>query len=286
MVAHRRVADGIPLELETRVELRVAGRSREVLLGPALPEHFVPMSLDAALPARLEADGRLRVQVRPGTWRLRLLARRDAGPVDSLALPERSADREEPWDADEVWVFDARNDLRLVHVEGASGIDPQQTALPDDWKHLPAYLMSPGDTLRLVEKRRGNQDPAPDQLALERTWWLDFDGAGYTVHDELTGTLQRSWRLEASLPTILGRVAIGGQNRADDLDFVEETIRKEGPQRSVDQAAGNDFLLGGAAFTLEKTSRNAAAGVGVLAVVDGQRQEGPGNAALGTTGGG
>ena len=41
--------------------------------------------------------------------------------------------------------------------------------------------------MRLVEKRRGDSDPAPDRLALERVLWLDFDGRGYTAHDRITG---------------------------------------------------------------------------------------------------
>jgi hypothetical protein len=213
VVVHRRVVDDVPLELEASIELRVSGKNREVLLGRALPELFTPMSLQSPLPSRLESDGRLRVQVRPGTWRLRLLARRQGGSAGEITLPDRGAGGEGPWDDEEVWVFDARNHLRLVHVEGVPAIDPQQTALPPDWKHLPAYLIEPGSRMRLVEKRRGDEDPAPDQLAITRTWWLDFDGGGYTVHDEMQGTLSRSWRLETNPPTKLGRVAIDGQDQ-------------------------------------------------------------------------
>ena len=209
VVVHRRVADEVPLELETRVELRVSGKGREVVLGRALPPAFVPMRLRSPLPARIEPDGRLRVQVRPGTFELALHARHD-GPAAELALPEEVLGA---WDAEEVWVFDARNQLRLVRVEGVPAIDPQQTTLPEAWRGLPAYLMKPGSRMRLEQKRRGDEDPAPDQLALERTWWLDFDGGGYTVHDQIQGTLHQSWRLEAVAPTQLGRVAIEGEDQ-------------------------------------------------------------------------
>ena len=204
----RRVVDEVPLRLDTRVELRVSGAGREAVLSRALPDHFVPLAIESPLPARLEADGRLRVQVRPGTWTLTLAARH-AGPVAELGLPPVDG----PWDPEEVWVFEGRNHLRLVHVEGVTAIDPQQTRLPAAWRNLPAYLMKPGDRMRLAEKRRGDADPAPDRLALERTWWLDFDGRGYTVHDEISGTLHRSWRLEMAAPTTLGRVAIDGRDQ-------------------------------------------------------------------------
>lgn len=204
----RRVTDEIPLELTTRVELRVSGKSREVLLARALPEGFVAMALDSPLPARVEPDGRLRAQVRAGAWTLELRARHQ-GPVQSLAL----AQSEGPWAPEEVWVFEARNSLRLVSVEGAPSIDPQQTQLPADWRQFPTYAMKPGAVMQLVEKRRGDSEPAPDQLSLRRTWWLDFDGGGYTVRDELAGSLGQSWRLEMPPPMTLGRVAVGGRDQ-------------------------------------------------------------------------
>ena len=129
------------------------------------------MSLSAPLPARLDPDGKLRVQVRPGTYVVEIEARLP-GPVEALTLPAPDG----PWDEREEWVFDARPSLRLVTVEGAASVDPQQTELPDDWRALPAYAMEPGSALRFVTKRRGDADPAPDRLALARTWWLDFDG--------------------------------------------------------------------------------------------------------------
>lgn len=212
-VVHRRVIDDVPLQIETDLELRVSGENREVSLGPVLPNGFAAMSLTSPLPARLEADGRLRVQVRPGTWNLRLLARNEGGPVESLAPPIVESKPDAPWDADEVWVFDARPDLRLVEVEGVPSIDPQQTALPDAWKNLPTYLVAAGSEMQLREQRRGDSDPAPDQLSLNRTLWLDFSGSGYTVRDEISGALRRSWRLEAVTPMRLGRVAIDGQDQ-------------------------------------------------------------------------
>lgn len=122
---YRRVTDDIPLELTTRVELRVSGNNREVVLGRALADEFVAMTLDSPLPARLESDGHLRVQVRPGTWTIEIRARH-LGPVATLALPPKDG----PWAPEEIWVFDARSPLRVVSIEGVPSIDPQQTELP------------------------------------------------------------------------------------------------------------------------------------------------------------
>jgi hypothetical protein len=209
VVVQRRAIDEVPLVLVTRLQLAVSGKAREVLLGRALPEGFIPLSLTGPLPARLEPDGRLRVQVRPGTWTLELAARH-AGPAAALTLPGPGGG---PWAHEEVWVFDARPSLRLADVEGVPPVDPQQTALPDDWKKLPAYRMRPGETMRFAERRRGDADPAPDKLALQRVLWLDFDGGGYTWQDQLSGTLTRSWRLEMAPPSLLERVVIGGRDQ-------------------------------------------------------------------------
>ena len=197
LVVHRKITDDIPLALSTRIELHVSGKNREILTGRALPAGFIPTSLDSPLPARVEPDGRLRVQARPGVYNLMLVARSE-GPVRALSRPAPDG----PWrEGEEVWVFEARNDYRVVTVEGAVSIDPQQTTLPDAWKSLPAYPIKLQDTLRLTEKRRGDAEPPPNQLTLTRALWLDFDGAGYTAHDTLTGTLNRDSRLTMSRPT-------------------------------------------------------------------------------------
>jgi hypothetical protein len=83
IVVHRRIDDDVLVRLLTRVQLAVSGKSREVLLGKALLPGFVPLALDTQLPARVEADGRLRIQARPGSFVVELTARSE-GPVASL----------------------------------------------------------------------------------------------------------------------------------------------------------------------------------------------------------
>jgi len=226
----RRVVDEIPLLLVTRIELNVSGKDREVTLGKALPDGFVPMALESPLPARVESDGHLRVQLRPGTWTLELTARHE-GPANSLSMPVTDA----PWAAQEVWAFEAHNDLRLVSIEGVNAIDPNQTRLPQDWRQFPTFLMEPGKVMRLDEKRRGNSDPAPDQLNLQRKLWLDFSGRGYTVQDGISGTMSKSWRLEMTPPQRLGRVAI-----AD----VDQVITQVIPRGNTPAAAGVEIRQG------------------------------------------
>jgi hypothetical protein len=232
---HRRVVDEIPLRLETVVTLRVAGQARDELLGRALPDGFVPLRLEGPLPARLDPGGRLRVQVRPGRFSLFLDARHE-GPADALGLPAQPGAEGPPatWDASEVWAVETRPALRLVEVEGVPPVDPTQTELPEEWRHLPAYRLEPGDVLRLVEKRRGTAGGAADQLSLQRAWHLDFDGGGASVSDRIEGTLREATRLEMGARTTLGRAAVNGadqpitRRRAEDLLGLEVPL---GPVR-------------------------------------------------------
>ncbi len=64
----RKLSDGIPLMVETRLVLDVSGRAREVALRGALTVDAQPLSVSGDLPARLDGDGRLRVQVRAGSF--------------------------------------------------------------------------------------------------------------------------------------------------------------------------------------------------------------------------
>jgi len=205
---NRKMEDRMPFILVTEIHLDVSGKSRELSLGKVLPVGFVPMSLSGGLPARLDEQGQLRVQAKAGQWTLTLEARHE-GPVSEIQWSPPPA----PWPSQEIWVFEADNNLRLVNLEGVPTVDPQQSMLPEAWKKLPAYEISEGAAIRFEEKRRGDSDPAPDQLELSRQWWLDFDGRGFTVQDSILGNLRRSWRLEMNPPSQLGRVSVNGQDQ-------------------------------------------------------------------------
>ena len=203
---YRQLIDNLPMTVVTVLELDVAGSQREWSTMGMLLEGAVPMQLNSPLPARLEADGLLRVQLRPGHWRIELNSRQ-AMPVTRLAPPAATA----PWPEDEVWAFAARTALRLVEVRGGRETDPRQTSVPAEWQGLPTWRMTRADALEFVEQRRGDPQPQPDQINLERDLWLDFDGGGLTVQDHLTGQITRQWRLDAGPDLVLGRVSLNGE---------------------------------------------------------------------------
>jgi len=208
LVVNRRVIDTLPIVVTTQVELQVSGKNREVVLGDALLTGFVPMGVSSELPVRLEPDGSLRAQVRPGRWTISVDARYGL-PITALPLEAT----EGPWAEEEIWVFEAHNELRRVELSGVDAVDPQQTRLPEEWKSLPAYRVRPGDTMLMAETHRGEIDRGPDRLRLDREWWLDFDGGGLTVRDRISGELYGGSRLTMGAPATLGRVSAGGKDQ-------------------------------------------------------------------------
>ena len=68
-------------------------------------------------------------------------------------------------------------------------------------------------------------------------------------------------------------LVIGRQQQGDDLRLAGPSGREQRPDRPVDQAARQHLLLGRLALALEEATRDPSGGVGVLAVVDGERKE-------------
>jgi hypothetical protein len=202
---YRLLGDDVPTHLTTILQLNISGTVREELFAPILPDGFVPMSIQSLLPARLENDGRLRLQVRPGRYEVTLLAR---APEVLAAVQMPAAEGNLP--ATEIWSFGAFDKLRVAAAEGPAPVDPSQVGVPGQWQQLPAFRMSRGDTLNIVERSRGVGTPEND-LGLSRQMWLAFDGGGYTVRDTITGTMRRDWRLDMRLPYVLQNASENGQ---------------------------------------------------------------------------
>lgn len=202
--AFRLIEDEIPMRSKLLLNLEVSGKGREVVLGNPLLDGFQPMSLQSHLPARLNADGQLVVQLRAGQWNIMFESRAKSTP-EALVLPEN----DEPWPKEELWSFAHRVHLRALVLSGFAQVDPTRTALPFEWQENPCFQALPGGRLALEERMRGLSAPAPNSVTLNRQLWLDFDGKGYTFQDEMTGSLNRQWRLSLVAPYDPGRVLFG-----------------------------------------------------------------------------
>ena len=79
---------------------------------------------------------------------------------------------------------------------------------------------------------------------------------------------------------------VGGENQGDDLGLAPEAFGEHRTDRPVNLAAGEHLALAHAPFALDEAAGEASTGIGVLAVVDGEREEVDALAGLGIGGSG
>lgn len=200
-----KISDGIPVLVESRLQLEVSGAAREIEAESLLPPNAIMISLGGDLPVRLEKDGKLKIQVRAGTHTV-IVKSRLTGNLDSIVLPGSNSDRPD------VWVFEPNPLLRQVKITGGKPVDPGQTDLPEEWKGFQAFEVSGETALSLKEVRRGEPEARPDDLVLHRELWLDLGGRGLTLQDNFSGTLSGAKRLDLR-QGVLGSAAVNGEPR-------------------------------------------------------------------------
>jgi hypothetical protein len=212
----RKLSDGIPARLTTRMRLKVSGKAREWSMADILPAHFVPIRIASPWAARLDTDGRLQVQVMPGQATIDVEARLDQPlqNVEPVFSPEHPQ---------EVWSYEAAPALRSTAIspdDNMLSVDPRQAGVPGDWLSLPAFVMNPGARFQIEERSRGLNEREGQRLTLKREMWLDFSGKGFFARDRIEGTMRQGWRFDAALPYTLERadsLAPRGRNVSDDL---------------------------------------------------------------------
>jgi hypothetical protein len=195
---YRQLSDGVPAQLTTQLMIGVSGQAREEILGPVLPEGFVPLSLEGEWPARVDGDGRLHVQVQPGMETLTLDARAVA-PVAAVTVHLPPA----PWPKQEIWSYAATPHLRITAASSALQVDPRQSEVPEEWQTLPAFALGDGAKLTIEERSRGLAPDESNRLTLQREAWLDFSGDGWYARDRLGGTMAQGWRFDVASPFTL-----------------------------------------------------------------------------------
>ena len=192
---YRKLTDGVPAELATRVLINVSGQAREEVFGPALPPGFEPQALNSGWPARVDSDGKLHVQVQPGSETLQLDARATAPLKEAVAKVAP-----DPWPKQEVWSYEASSRLRITAASGQLQLDPRQAEVPADWQALPAFALGDGAKLAIEERSRGLAADEANRLNLQREAWLDFSGNGWYARDRVNGNLLQGWRFDVAPP--------------------------------------------------------------------------------------
>ena len=203
---YRQLMDGVPLGLRTVLTLSVSGKAREIKIGQLAWQGTEVVAFKSRLPARIESDGDIRVQVVPGEHRIEV-ASRFLGNVSEI----RSVRRDDHWPAIEYLSFQSNTDVRQAKLLGATSIDTSQVMIPEDWDDLPTYRLDADTTLQLITEFRGDHSPAANHLTVKRELWLDFDGGALTGRETVEGIMHRDWRLNASTDTHIGRASVAEQ---------------------------------------------------------------------------
>lgn len=206
---YRKLTDDLPFKITTLIKLRIAGKIRELQLGKVIPAGATPVRIETDLNYSLKENGALHVRGKPGIFDVSIETFLAEPP--SVLSPARGSLAE--WPAEEIWVWIPNELLRSVAVEGGVPIDPGRTSLPAAWQGHSTYIVGQDAQLKFSDIRRGETERAPNNISLKRTLWLDLDGEGFTARDEISGTMNRNWRLNSGKELQLGRVTVNGQDQ-------------------------------------------------------------------------
>ncbi|RLA07891.1 MAG: hypothetical protein DRQ51_04490 [Gammaproteobacteria bacterium] len=224
---YRQVVDDIPLYLNTHLDLKIFGKNREIELGSIFDNtKFVPIEIISKLPAKLDSNGVLKIKTRPGSWQITIKARHK-GKANILQIKQAINHKNKSQKYEEIWIFTPKNNLHISKVTGVKTINSQNTSIPKKWQKYQAYKVSIGDEFKITKKIQGNPDPVPDNINLSREFWLDSDGDGWSISDEINGVMNKNWRLNVDKNTKLGRVRVNNTDRfitslpSDNLSGVE-----------------------------------------------------------------
>lgn len=237
--AHSIMEDGIPLWLHTDLELIVAGKSREEVLGVALPEGWKLSSVDSPIPVAVDDAGQVKAQVRAGKWTVSMSAFR----LDHPARVGYAAGAK-PVAAEQLVAFRAQPDFRLVEIVGLPPIDVSQISFPDKWRQLPVYRWETATPFQIEERMRGMGLQKPEGLKIERELWLDQNGEGLTFRDHITGRMQQIWRLDAAEEQGLGSVRMRGEGQLITRNPQNNALGVEIRDRDLDMAATGRLARG------------------------------------------
>ncbi|MDC0322011.1 hypothetical protein OAL55_01485 [Verrucomicrobiales bacterium] len=203
---HSLLEDGIPLWFETRIDLIVAGKSREEALGAVLPQGWQLATITSPIPVAIDEKGFLKAQLRAGRWSIVLRAFQNA-EVDEI----RFAEDAKPAAEDQALAYGASPEFRQAEIMGLPQIDVAQTQMPEEWRSFPIYRWDTSGAFQLVERVRGPGVRGKAPLTIRRLLWLDDDGKMLTYHDSLSGELRQIRRLDAADSHQLGSVSVNGE---------------------------------------------------------------------------
>ena len=101
------------------------------------------------------------------------------------------------------------------------------------------------DVLAIATEYRGDHSPGANELNIMRDLWLDFDGAGITSLDRISGSMNKDWRLNAAEGINIGRatvddapVLITSLDGVDGIEVRSPAIKLSAVTRTSDISGG------------------------------------------------
>ena len=199
----RLLDDGVPVRMSTHITLSVSGKAREIVFGSVMLAGTEVLHIQSQIPARIDADGTMRAQVTAGEHTIQIHSRFTVSP-DSITTKKLTNE----WPEYEYISFKSATDVRQAKLSGPVSIDTTQISIPRGWEEFPTYRMGSGETLNIETEYRGDHSPVANELHVKRDLWLDFDGAGITALDRISGKMNKGWRIDAAKGTNIGRATV------------------------------------------------------------------------------
>ncbi|TQV85452.1 hypothetical protein [Aliikangiella coralliicola] len=213
---NRLITDAHPMRMTLAIQLEISGRAREELLTRFNPEHYQLMAIQSALNTRIDSQGDLWVQLKPGRHSIQLEFKIHDFP-QQLIFTETG----KHWPAQELWVYQSNERLRSTQIVDVSPIDAEQ-GLMSEWQNLPHYVVNQGDKFTINERQRGLSHNG-DSLSLDRQMWLSFDNQTYYFFDSIKGSKSKDWRVNTLENYRLTQLSNHGNERLITLDDKQRT---------------------------------------------------------------
>lgn len=213
---NRLIADDHPMEMTIAVKLDVGGASREINLTQFDLNKIQLKSINSNLNARIDNQGTLTVQVKPGSHQLYLVFKIHDFPSE-ISLVESG----EHWPQQEIWAYKNNERLRSTQIEQVAPIDANQ-GFVSGWSQFPHYVLSRGESFNIKQRNRGLSHNS-DSLSLDREMWLSFDSQTYYFFDSIGGSKSKDWRVNTLPEYRLTQLSNHGQERLITYDDSNRT---------------------------------------------------------------
>ena len=174
---YRKLSDGIPLKLETRIQVVYSGKEKEIFLGKVLPEEFKLLQIQSDLSINQREDG-FYIKVISGEHWLTFMAY-SFNNTKSIATKDLVKGK-----INEFWSVKNDVNVRQTEIKLAQAVDPKQAFVPQEWQNLPTYNVK--EALGIETVRRGIN--LQDNLSYKsnRMSWYGFNNDTMLHVDNMT----------------------------------------------------------------------------------------------------